>query len=138
MRTVKHNRQVNPAMYYGALIETLPMGLEKAILKVLLFHEGEMDGIFKNDLIVELSKIGFSVVDERQIRIAIYNLRQQGVLIGSSSEHGYYMISDLKEFEKFAADEYQKKIDDMNETLRLLRAKARERFGYGYQEGMTL
>jgi hypothetical protein len=126
-------------MYYDALLSSLPTGLEKAILKVLRYHEGETDGIFKNDLIVELANIGYSsVVDERQLRIAIYNLRKQGVLIGSSSEHGYFMIRNLKEFDDFAANEYQKKINDMTDTLNLLRSKAIERFGNGYQEGFQL
>jgi hypothetical protein len=130
-------RKVDPKAYYLALIESMPYGLEKAISRILLNHIGEENGIFKFDLISSLKSVGFNI-DERHLRMAIYNLRHDGWLIGSLSTAGYFLIKNRQEFEKVAKNEFQEKIDNMKDTLDVMTTNANKQLGQSYQPGMQI
>lgn len=57
-----------------ALIDNLPAGLDRAILRTLSFHQGRECAISRSDLVSELWAIGFKV-GERAARAQISQLR---------------------------------------------------------------
>lgn len=120
---------MNPRIYYEHLIETIPVGTERAVLSVLRFHIGLSNAINKEQLMLALEKTGFKLADERQVRAAIVSLRKQGVTICSSStDSGYFLAADGEEFAEFVNREYLKKIRDMSETAQAMQNNARQMF----------
>ncbi|HML40375.1 MAG TPA: hypothetical protein PKD23_06815 [Bellilinea sp.] len=121
--------------YYDQMIETMPAGLERAVLRVLSFHTGCENRIGRQELVLALRALGFSQQD-RHIREAIKRLRRKGFLVCSLVEDGggYYLAKDRSEYEAFKRSELRAKRDDIDETLKAMDAGAEERFGNAYQE----
>lgn len=120
---------MNPRIYYEKLVETLPVGTERAVMSVMRFHIGLTQAVSKEELKLALEKTGFRLSDERQVRLAIVNLRKQGIpLCSSSTESGYFLAATGEEFAEFANREYLKKIRDMSATLEAMQDHARDMF----------
>jgi hypothetical protein len=138
----------------GCVVEVIPAGLDRAITEVLSRHVGRGNAIhmessdYKKDglnihvpgLLEELGKLGFMNAKSRTVRDSIRKLRRQGHMIGSfaAGEGGYYMITGLVEYDEFAAKEYRAKIRDSEETLKIMDAEARERWGPAEQIGLGI
>ena len=119
-------------MTYDEIIKSMPAGLERAVLTVLKDRIGREHAIKKGELVATVGKLGFCA-SERQIRLAIANLRKQGNLIGSTNQDGYFIIRDLSEWQYVKDSEFSPRIKDLAETVRILDQAAREAFGDGYQ-----
>jgi DNA-binding transcriptional regulator PaaX len=124
-------------MDYQELLATMPHGVDRVIARFLTdFAVGHDHAVHIGKLVNVVHEMGFKKVKERQVRIAIHGLRNQGVLICSEAakDGGYYMAGNLAEFQEFAQREFVAKIADMSQTLAVLRRAAKEAFGEGYQE----
>ena len=96
---------MKPKDFYDQLIANMPAGIERAMLRCLSFHIGKDNAISKPDLLRALKQSGFAV-HERQARLTIEELRNNGHLIGASSgEGGYYIIADMGEWEAYQREE---------------------------------
>ena len=64
---------------YHRLIDSMPTGLDRALLRTLMYHQGRENCISRTDLIRSVYPLK---VHERQLRQQIRLLRRQGYLIG--------------------------------------------------------
>lgn len=125
-----------PKSDYDQLLATMPVGLDRAVLRVISMHPGKDAAITKPRFLADLAQIGFKV-NERQLRKTIVDLRKDGHLICSSSgDAGYYLADSYAEYQEFSQVEYRSKIIDMSETLHAMDDSAKSRFGNSYQIGL--
>lgn len=122
---------------YESQIKNMPVGLDRAILRVLSYHRGREQAIGRSDLVRQVAQLGCAAT-ERQVREEIKQLRRDGTLICSAAgeDGGYYMAETLAEFEEFAQVEFIGKISDMSETLSRMRESATKIFGNGVQPAL--
>jgi DNA-binding transcriptional regulator PaaX len=122
---------------YRVLIDAMPAGLERSILRTLSYHPGRERAISRTDLVQAVASLGFDV-NERVVREAIKGLRRAGHLIGSAAGEsgGYYVCVSLEEYEDFDRQEFEAKISDMSLTRAAMKRAAREQFGEGTQMGL--
>jgi DNA-binding transcriptional regulator PaaX len=123
-----------PEFDIKATIDSLPAGLDRALLRILSYHSGRQNAIGRGELVANLRRHGFAV-SERAMRAQISQLRKSGYLIGSAAgaDGGYYLIQTAQEFDEFASMEYRAKIRDMSETLRAMQKAADSRWGSAQQ-----
>jgi len=113
-----------------ALIDNLPAGLDRAMLRVLSFHIGHGNVISRGRLVAELANCGFQV-HEREARACINLLRKDGIAICSTGggEGGYWLAADQDELEEFIQKEMDSRAMDLLEQARAMRAAAEKRWG---------
>jgi hypothetical protein len=77
------------------MISEMPPGLDRAILRVLSFHQGREQAIGRGRLVGDLARMGYEV-HERVMRACINELRKKGQLICSTGGDGggYYLPAD--------------------------------------------
>jgi predicted DNA-binding transcriptional regulator YafY len=122
---------------YQEEIKEMPVGLDRALLRILSFHPGREKAVGGSDLRSLAAVSGFRV-QERTLREALKQLRRQGHLICSApgENGGYYLAANMAEFQEFARMEFEGKIADMSETLNVMRKAAVQQFGEGVQMGL--
>lgn len=120
---------------FEKIISSLPFGLDRALLRVLSFHEGRDNAIGRGEVVNALKSHGFDV-HERQARQVIHDLRRDGHLICSApgENGGYYMATSNHEVNDFIQREIHPKAMDLLETEKSIREAAKRKFGEGYQE----
>ena len=114
------------------MIQEMPPGLDRAILRILSFHQGREHAISRKRLRAELGRMGFVVdEDEREARVCINQFRKEGMQICSTGGKGggYWMAIDHKELEKFIQKEMDSRAMDLLEQARAMRAAAEKRWG---------
>ncbi len=138
-------RRVQPI---AEIIESMEAGLDRAVLRCLQKREGKSNAAQKMDLISDLNMMGFGndvkySTFERQVRQCIQELRNdpklldKGILIGSSSGGGgYYLVSNLAEFDEFIQSEYRDRIQNLQDTVKIMTDAATARWGTGIQMGL--
>ena len=104
------------------------IGLDVAILRILVHHQGRQRAISRVKL---CSALSLYQTNERQVREQIKQLRRAGHLIGSAAGEngGYYLISSLDEFNQFMQCEFLAKIKDMSQTAHSMTKAATQQFG---------
>jgi len=113
-----------------AQLEELPPGLEKAVLSILARCAGQKRAVGRGRL-VELARLspGLGQASDRQVRKAIENLREQGVLICNLLDgEGYFMADTLEEYQAFRA-QYGSYAFTMLEKIKAMDRAADERWG---------
>ncbi len=122
---------------YAAELSAMPVGLDRAIVRVLSFHVGRARAIGRMDLVEQVGVMGCPAT-ERQVRDQIKQLRRDGYLICSvaGEDGGYFMAETLIEYKDFARIEFEGKISDMSETLQAMNQTARKLFGDSMQPGL--
>lgn len=98
---------------YEQIIRDMPAGVDRTVLRILSYHRGELDLIERDDLLNEVKgHPGMQEVEDRQMRDAIHELRNQGVRICHSERRevingrvrivfGYYLASSEAEYSAF-------------------------------------
>ena len=129
MKHVKDN-SVNKA-----LVDGLPAGVERALLRILSFHVGEEKAIRKPDLMGDLAVMGFRMNDDRGVRALINELRKRGHLICSKGGigGGYWIALNRAEMEEFLEREVHSRAMDLLEQEKALRQAMNEKWGEGHQ-----
>jgi len=124
---------------YQDIIGDIPEKLERKILDTLHYHVGRDSAIKKRVLMAQLTRLGFRT-NERQIRAIVNKLRKEGNLICSAAaeDGGYYLASNLAEFNEFIERELGAKIADMSQTISAMKRAAHERFGNTVQMGLGI
>jgi hypothetical protein len=122
---------------FEKLISAMPFGLDRALLRILSFHNGRDNAIGRGEMVDTLKASGFDV-HERQARQVIHDLRRDGHLICSApgNDGGYYMASSNHEVSEFIDREIHPKAMDLLETEKSIRESAKKKFGEGYQENL--
>ena len=122
---------------YDRMLAEMPIGLDRALLRVLSFHAGKKNALGRDLLVAGIHLEGFNV-SERQARQCIHDLRRKGILICSTPGEagGYYMASNLDEFREFIDRELHPKAIDMLETESAMKDAARQQFGEASQPGL--
>lgn len=122
---------------FEKIISAMPFGLDRALLRVLAFHNGRENAIGRGEMVDTLKRHGFDV-HERQARQVIHDLRRDGHLICSAPGEagGYYMAQSNREVDDFIQRELHPKAMDLLETEKSIRESAKKKFGDGYQESL--
>jgi hypothetical protein len=122
---------------YKELLGEMPVGLDRAVLRVLSYRRGRDRAVGRTELVNLTAAEGFRV-HERALREQIKQLRRAGHLICSmpGEDGGYYLAKDLVEYQEFKRMEFEGKIADMAETLRAMDAAAVKEFGSAAQMGL--
>ncbi len=118
------------------LIDDMPAGLDRAILRVLSFHQGKANAISRKQLVGdpehpgELDRLGFHV-PERMARACINELRKAGSLICSMGGEGggYYLAESQEELIEYIEHEVDPRAMDLLEQAKALRSAAEKRWG---------
>jgi hypothetical protein len=121
---------------YDELLKTMPVGLERAILRILSQRVGVENAILGSQMFDMLRGLGFALSDPRQMREAIKGLRREGHLICSApgTTGGYWLAANREELESFGRQEFEAKIIDMSETWRAMQQAGQRKFGNAVQE----
>ncbi len=112
------------------LIDNLPPGLERAMLRILEFHKGRENAISRGQLLKDLATHGFKV-HEREARAMINLLRKKGVEICSTGggDGGYWLAKDSQELEEYLVSEPLARIKDLGQQVIAMRAAAERHWG---------
>jgi hypothetical protein len=115
---------------FDEMISEMPPGLDRAILRILSFHQGREQAIGRGRLVGDLARMGFEV-HERVMRACINELRKKGQLICSTGGDGggYYLPADWNELEEFIKRELHPRAMDLLEQETALKAAAEKQWG---------
>jgi hypothetical protein len=122
------------------LIDSLPAGLDRAILRVLSFHIGRKNAISRRKLVNDLVSMGFDYrKDDRPVRECINLMRKEGKRICSAGglKGGYWIAKDWTELDEFIDKELHSRAMDMLEQEKALRKAAEELWGRYSPEQQT-
>jgi len=108
----------------------MPAGLDRAILRLLMFHVGRDNAIGRETMLVQLANVGFRVQD-RIARAAINELRKTGQPICSAGGEGggYWMAQNWEELTEYIERELHSRAMDMLEQEQALKKAAEQRWG---------
>jgi hypothetical protein len=122
---------------YEQMVDAMPLGIERAMLRIMDFHTGKAQAIGRGRLVRDLEALGIDA-GERQARQCIHDLRRAGHLICSmpGEDGGYYLAASLAEFREFCERELHPKAMDLLETETAMKAAARAQFGDAVQTGL--
>lgn len=113
-------------------IRGLPVGLERAVLRALVFRVGQENAIGRNDL---LALVKAHARNERDVRLAINQLRKDGFPICSTGgkKGGYWLAGSAKELDEYMDRELKSRIKDQQEQLNALIRTRKAMWGEGLQ-----
>lgn len=122
---------------YERELAEMPVGLDRAILRVLSYRRGRARAIGRMGLVAEVQRLGIRAT-ERQTREAIKGLRRSGHMICAAAGEGggYYLAESLVEYREFRQSELAAKISDLSETMRAMDASAEREWGDVVQPGL--
>jgi len=109
-----------------------PADMERRIQNVLEMHVGIANGIKLPDILRHIY-LSPTETNRRNTRDAIHTMRKRGILIGSTNQAGYFMISSLIEGEYVIDTEFTPRIADLSETTQILKRGLREQYGDAVQ-----
>lgn len=112
------------------LIDQLPAGLDRAVLRILSYHKGKSKAISRADLVTNLARMGFEV-NERAARAMINQLRKQGYTICSTGGEGggYFLADSWDELMDFIDRELHGRAMDLLEQEKSLKASGERMWG---------
>lgn len=127
---MEKREEYNIGVNVQRMVEEMPAGLDRAILRVLSFHVGRDLAISRSQLVIDVAQHGF-FVHERQARAAINLLRKSGHAICSTGgeDGGYWLASDWAELMEYIEREIHSRAMDLLEQEGALKRMARETWG---------
>lgn len=123
------NTKYNVGFDLKKMMESLPEGLDKQILKILSFRVGREKAISRAEMVRLLARHGYKV-DEREMRAAINLLRKNEVLICSTGgkNGGYWIGESYEDVIDFCEKEITPRINDLAKTRSSLLDAARKKW----------
>lgn len=124
------NAVFNAGFDLDELIDNLPAGLDRAMLRILEFHKGRENAISRGQLVLDLTKHGFEV-HEREARAMINQLRKHGIEICSTGGErgGYWLATSQEEIQDFTHKELRPRALDLLEQAEAMEKAAEKRWG---------
>lgn len=120
---------------YEQIIRDMPAGVERAVLRILSYHRGELHLIERPDLLLEVqAQPGMANVEDRQMREAIHELRNMGVRVCHNERRatkpngkieiifGYYLAGSEAEYNDFR-EKYGSYARTIWQTIKAMDAK---------------
>ena len=131
--------EYNAGVRIDKLIDELPAGLDRALLRVLSFHTGRGLAISRGDLVSTLWTSHGMNVHERAVRAQINLMRKQGFPICSTGgeEGGYWLAAGWDELLEYLEREIHSRAMDLLEQEGALRRAAEMRWGVYSAEKQT-
>lgn len=125
----------NTGINLRAMIDEMPPGLDRAVLRVLSQRRGREMAISRDDLLAALRSLGFKV-HERQARATINELRKSGQMICSTGGEGggYWLASSWEELEEYLSREVHPRAMDLLEQEAALRRSGELAWGPAGQQ----
>lgn len=126
----------NTGISLQAVIDQMPAGLDRAVLRVLSARVGRDAAISRPDLVAALKSLGFEV-HERQARAMINQLRKDGHLICSTggSDGGYWLAKSWEELGEYLEHEVRPRAMDLLEQEQALKKAAERVWGPESRQG---
>jgi hypothetical protein len=120
----------NVGVNISKMVDELPAGLDRAMLRVLTFHVGRSTAISRSDLVKALKAHGFAV-HERAARVMINQMRKEGYPICSTGgeEGGYWLASGWNELNEYIDHEIHSRAMDLLEQEGALREMGKKTWG---------
>jgi hypothetical protein len=120
----------NKGVSLTELIDGLPPGLDRAVLRVLAFHTGRKLAISRVDLVKVIAQHGFPV-HERALRACINLLRKNGQPICSTGgdDGGYWLAANWDELNEYLEREIHSRAMDLLEQEQALKASGEKLWG---------
>lgn len=115
-----------------AMINNLPAGLDRTLLRTLSFRVGKNNAIKRSELIAVLLRFGFDFrKDDRTMRLCLNQLRKQGVPICSAGgkDGGYWIASNWSELMDYLKEEVHSRAMDLLEQEQAMKSMARKMWG---------
>jgi hypothetical protein len=114
----------------GFVPPELPVGIERAMIRLLDFHVGREQAISRGDMLGALKSLGFRV-SEREARSVINLLRKEGYLICSTGGEGggYWLGANWQELNEYLERELHSRAMDLLEQEKALKNAAEQRWG---------
>lgn len=103
--------------------------LERAISNAIKPHVGSGSAVTGADFTSHLKFMGFRSLTQRQLRIAIRDMRRKGIPICSKAGKGYFWPESLEEVQACQAVEFESKAKDMLATGKAMMDGAIALFG---------
>ena len=118
------------------LVDELPPGAERALLRVLSFHTGREQAIGRRELVEALRGHGFKL-HERAVRALINELRKEGQPICSTGgeDGGYWLAAGWGELNEYLEREVRARAMDLLEQERALRQAGERQWGSESKQG---
>jgi len=113
-------------------IQNLPAGLERAVLRALVFRVGQENAISRYKL---LALVKAHARNERDLRLVINQLRKDGFPICSTGgkRGGYWLAGSAAELDEYMDRELKSRIKDQQEQLNALTRTRKAMWGEGLQ-----
>jgi hypothetical protein len=136
-RSILLDNDGNPVYNAGfslkKLIDSMPVGLEREVLRILDFHRGHKNVISRKKLINDLRSLGFHI-DDRKVRACINQLRKSekpGSWICSTGGEngGYWMAESQEELEQYIQREQESRLKDLAKQAKAMRIAAEKYWG---------
>lgn len=126
----------NAGISLQAVIDNMPAGLDRAILRVLSARVGRDAAISRPNLLASLKALGFDV-HERQARACINLLRKDGHPICSTggNDSGYWWAADWAELSEYLEREVVSRAMDLLEQERALKKAGERAWGPESRQG---
>src|SRR4030042_6510686 len=130
---MKQGTEFNMGVDIQSMIDNLPAGLDRALLRVLQFHRGRTNAISRRDLLKALAFMGFQMKDDRPMRICINQFRKEGGEICSTGgkKSGYWLAANQAALNEWIQHASEARLKDFGKQIRAMRAAAEKRWG-GY------
>jgi len=113
------------------MIDNLPAGLDRAILRALSFSIGRDHSIPRASLLNNIRAVGFKKLSDRQLRLQINQLRKDGHVICSIGgiDGGYYIAGSWDELNEYLQREVHSRAMDLLEQEKALREAGEKTWG---------
>lgn len=102
---------------FQSIIDSMPVGLERTVARLITFHRGENHLITREELLKQVRlQASLSEIEDRQMRLAIQELRNRGLRICNREDRkrdpetgkftvtfGYFLAANDLEYQEFRA-----------------------------------
>lgn len=128
--------QYNSGISLQGVIDSMPPGLDRAVLRVLSQRVGREAAISRPNLLASLKSLGFEV-HERAARAMINQLRKDGHLICSTggNDGGYWLASSWEDLSEYLEREVHPRAMDLLEQEQALKRAGERAWGPESRQG---
>lgn len=127
------NRKFNAGVSLDHLIDELPPGLDRTVLRILQSRIGRDNAISRGELLALVRRMpGCGKVADRQLRACVNQMRKEGHLICSTGGEsgGYWQPASWDELLEYIEREVHSRAMDLLEQEQALKKEGERRWGH--------